>query len=189
MQCSRVQVRVHTDFGEFAGGLVDDLVAAEPEAAVEEADVEHVVKVGLRERVFARDAEQLNDQLADQLPVGGADRVVRRPFEGRVEWEHWPRAAHAVASQVQVLHRMQIGQVELDARAVRVAREPHKRIRSLSARSGSAAFDENDLKVYAGIFDTWSLLNPILKYKLSSILKNQSNNFIKKNFEVFSDRL
>lgn len=76
---------MHTDFGEFASGLVDDLVAAEPEAAVEEADVEYVVKVRLRERVLARDTEQLNNQLADQLPVGGADRVVRRPFEGRVE--------------------------------------------------------------------------------------------------------
>ena len=136
---------MRTNFGEFGGGFVDDLVGAEPEASVEEADVEHVVQVGLRERVLARDAEHVHEQLADQLPVRGADGVVWRALERRVEREQRTRAAHAVAGQVQVLHRVQVAQVELDARPVRVTREPQERIGALAASASSAAFDEQNL--------------------------------------------
>lgn len=136
---------MQTDFSEFTGGFIDNLVVAKPEAAVEKPDVNDMVQKGLRKRVLTRDAKNLYEQLADQLPMRGADGVVRGPVERRIECEQRTRASHAITGQMQMLHSMEIAEVELDARPMRVTREPQERIGSLSAGASSATFHEENL--------------------------------------------
>ena len=49
-----------------------------------------------------------------------------------------------------MLHRVQVAQVELDARPVWVTREPQERISALAASASPAAFDKQNLISHEG---------------------------------------
>eukprot|EP01137_Pigoraptor_chileana_P007664 Opistho-2@53541 len=104
---------------------VDNLVIAEPNTIVHDAEAEHVVDEGLAFRVAAGSAKDLDEHFFQQKQMGLL-------VKGLVKRENRTGSLETVSRQFHLVHRVNIFDMELGRWSMRCARDPEIQVLSLS---------------------------------------------------------
>mmetsp|Transcript_4228 Transcript_4228/g.26884 ORF Transcript_4228/g.26884 Transcript_4228/m.26884 type:complete len:260 (-) Transcript_4228:266-1045(-) len=108
------------------------LVVADPDPVVGHGELDHVIEERLRFAVPFGCGERLDEQLLHEFHV-------RLSIELRVEAEHGPRSFQMVSGELQLVHGVHVGHVELDAGSGGCFRHPQVQVSELPAFEEHAA--------------------------------------------------